>query len=197
MRKIINKEDKEKYISCEIYKAMANGNLNRMPSSSETIKLTNSTSLSNMIMKNGGFYHWANKLGLEVKKSDTKTGIEYENKCLELLQSKGLKAELTPVKFPYDILVEKVVKIDVKVSNGYDGDFFFFAVNLESKLPKSDFHVVYCKNERSNKILVIPSHLLYGIGQLSIGIESKYDIYKDRWDLVTKQLNFIRQAIAV
>lgn len=197
MRIFIKKENEAEYITNEILKVMKSANLSRMPSRTEIKIYTQSDALSNRIMKTGGFYHWASKLGLEVKNSDTKTGIEYENKCLELLQSKGLKAELTPVKFPYDILVDKVVKIDVKVSNGYDGDCFFFAINLESKLPKSDFHVVYCKNKRINKTLVIPSHLLYGIGQLSIGIESKYDIYKDRWDLVTKQLNFIRKAIAV
>lgn len=197
MKTFVKKEDLEAYITNEIYKVIESANLKRMPSRTEIKTFTKSDALSNRIMKTGGFYHWADKLGLNIKNSDTKTGIEYEKKCLALLQNKGLKDELTPVKFPYDILVDKVVKIDVKVSNGYNGDFFFFAINLESKLPKSDFHVVYCKNERINKTLVIPSHLLYGIGQLSIGIESKYDIYKDRWDLVTKQLNFIRKAIAV
>jgi hypothetical protein len=169
--------------------------LNRMPSRSEMKLVSGNTALANIIMKNGGFYHWAEKLGLQIKKSDTNFGMDYEKKCCEDLRNRNFEAELTTVKFPYDLLVNKCVKIDVKVSKGYEHGYFFFTYNLESKKPRCDIYVFYGVNEnRGNKTFIIPANKLYGISQLSIGLGSKYDKYIERWDLINKFCSFYQNV---
>ena len=193
---IISKWTTEKIIA-EINTVMLAMNINRMPSRNEMHLIRGSGDLENIIMKRGGFYYWANKLGLELKQSASTTGIKYEKICKEKLESLGYEAELTTMKFPYDILVNKAIKIDVKVSNGYTGSCgFFFTFNLESNIPKSDIYVFYCNNKQQNKILIIPSTYLCGIGQLSVGLCSTYDIYKDKWDYIKKFDAFYKSLVS-
>lgn len=56
---------------------------------------------------------------------------------------------------------------------------------------------MYCLDEIENviKTLIIPSIVLYGKTQLAVGKTSKYDIYKDRWDLIEMYNNFITTTI--
>ena len=140
----------EEHIENEIKKAMVSLGLSRMPSNSETKIATGSQSLSNLICRTGGYYYWAKKLNLETKNSETKTGVIQEIACCNFLNSIGLKSELTAANFPYDILCEQTTKIDVKISNGYLGKIFFFAFNIETNMPRSDFYVFYCFNEKMN-----------------------------------------------
>ena len=163
--------------------------IQRMPSSSECEIVFGNCSLSNKISKTGGFYEWADKLGLEIKNSETKLGVKHEKDICKKI-SEDYLAELTPVKFPYDILVEKAVKIDVKFSNLYShSNGEFYTCNLEYKFPKMDILVFICEDV---KTLIIPAHELYGIKQLSVGKKSRYDKYIDRWDILEDFVNFYK-----
>ena len=181
----------EEHVTAKILNVMKALNLDRMPSRSEITSIDGDTSLTNIIMKTGGFYYWAEKMCLRIKKSETLTGITAEAECEKELNKLGFECDITPHRFPYDLLVNKTTKIDVKVSNGYEGFCFFFTFNLRYKLPKSDFYICYCINYRQTKTLIIPSHKLYGIAQLSVGLKSEYDIYIDRWDLIKKHCDYM------
>ena len=179
---------KENYIISEIEKIIKSMGIERMPSKSEIETISHSSSLTNLISKNGGFFYFADKMNLELKSSATKEGIKYENKCIDYLTNIGMHAEPTPVKFPYDVLVNKMTKIDVKISNGYSfKKSFWYTFNLESDIPKCDIFIFYCVNNGNVvKTLIIPANILYGIKQLSVGKKSMYDVYNDRWDYIEK-----------
>jgi len=89
--------------------------LGRMPSRSEMDSATGSSALSNRVSKNGGFSHWAKRLGLPLKQSDSKTGWDGEVSACKILQTKGFTTERSgPVKWPFDIIADGVVRVDVK-----------------------------------------------------------------------------------
>ncbi len=169
--------------------------LDRMPTNKECIEVTKSCALSNVISKRGGFYHWGDKLGLKPKNSETLVGLEYEHIFNEEIIDLGYNSKITPVQFPYDVLIESATKVDVKVSRGYYNKKtgFYFTFNLEYKLPKCDFYVFYCVNEKMNKRLVIPAHVLTGIKQLSIGLKSKYDCYIDKTNLIIDHIGYMQE----
>ena len=180
----------DEQIISEIKKVMESLDIDRMPSRNEMDLVTRSSGLSNKIAKTGGMYAWAERIGLDVKDSETKVATKYEVSARDQIESiLNYTAELTPVIFPYDILVEGLTKIDVKASRGIDsGKAFYFTFNLEYKFPKCDFYILYCVNERCTKTLVIPAHIMNGKNQISIGINSIYDKYIDRWDLIEAHL---------
>ena len=72
----------ENKIKSEILKVMTLLNIDRMPSSVEIRKVTNSTSLCNAINKRGGFNHWANIMTLEQSECETRVGLSEEFKEL-------------------------------------------------------------------------------------------------------------------
>ena len=163
-----------------------------MPSSKDLIEIYAMGRLSSAISKREGFWYWAKKLGLKVKESDSKTGIEKEYEIAEKLKEMypELNIEITSSGFPYDMLLNYSVKIDVKYSKGgVYGGHFFYAFNLEQNKPKSDLLILICGNE---KTLIIPSHHLTGQNQVSISKTSSKDVYIDRWYLLDEYLGFYK-----
>lgn len=178
-------EEKAKNEIKDVMKAL---NLNRMPSRSEIEKVMQTSTLTNYISKNGGFKFWADKLSLNMKKSETSLGKEYEQYITDLLNRKGYEVERMSTKHPYDLLVNMNIKIDVKVSNLYrgpKGEFHTF--NLEKYNHNCDLFICVCvTDDKVVKILVIPSKFLMKVSQLSLGINSIYDVFKNRFDYIEK-----------
>lgn len=176
-----------------IFEVMEALDIKRMPSNKECIAVTKSYALSNKISKTLGFYGWAEKIGIEIKNSETKEGLKYEKKVTDMIKDEtGLKSYITGSKGSYDILVDEKVKIEVKFSNGY-GDKYY-TCNLYNGRHQSDVLVFVCRNkEIGNKNLVIPSHHITDLKQLSIGKKSRYDKYIDRWDYITKFNEFLKK----
>jgi hypothetical protein len=133
-------------------------------------------------------YHYANVYGLQIKDSESLFGKKYEQLVRDILIEKGHDAELTSMKFPYDILVNRRVKIDVKAgrivkTKGCD----YYTFNLEKSKQTCDIYAVVTlnKDDEISKIYIIPASIMSGKTQLSIGImSSRYDKYIDRWDLI-------------
>lgn len=174
----------EEKVKDEIFKVMNALGIERMPSRSEVEMVTKNSALTNKIAKNGGFYHWAEKLGLDIKGSETSLGIQKEHEIKQKLKSLGHSVDLTPIKFPYDLLVDDEVKVDVKFSEGYSYKHgFYYSFNLEYDLPKCDILVLICG---SSKILVVPAYVFTGLKQVSVGVKSKYDKYKDQWFILNQ-----------
>lgn len=176
-------------------------NMSTMPTFSQMNNFFGDTRLSNAIAKHKKSKYYAAILGLDTKQSHTELGKEYEEICFNFIEENlGMECELTSTRFPYDILVERSVKIDVKVGRVFDnyGNSKYFTFNLEKKNQTCDVFVFYCigTDGRIAKIFVIPSYVLSGKTQLAIGVfGSKYDRYIDRWDFLVKYRDFIKSAI--
>lgn len=171
-----------------------------MPSFSEIREYSDkSVTLLNLIRRNGGYQYWANKLNLDTKDCETKLAIKYENLVIDLFKEKGFKVENMTIKHPYDLLVNDVTKVDVKVAHIFydkNKNTKFYKYGIHKKYHTSDFYVLIALTEEESilKTLIIPSHIIKS-NVLSIGIKSKYDKYKDRWDLIEKHSVFMKSLI--
>lgn len=95
--------------------------------------------LSNQICRRGGFIAWANKLGYSRAESDSDFGWSGELKVQAILEREGFSVvRSSQVKAPYDLLVDGLVKIDVKTaafSNYGVSTGWFYRIG---KLPSCD-----------------------------------------------------------
>jgi len=163
-------------------------NINRMPTFSEIKKSIDTGHIvTRLIRENGGYRHWANQNNLHLKDCETNLGIDYEYYVIDKLKILGCKTEKMSTLHEFDILIDNKIRVDVKVANLFrqkDGSpFYKFGLHKEN--PTCDFYVLIALQEDGQilKELIIPSNQLK-MKSLSIGISSKYDIYKDRWDLL-------------
>ena len=187
-------------IKKSIFEVMQITNIDTMPSHSQMDSILGNTSLSGAISKHGGSQFWASKLGLEMLQSETKIGKELEDfTYLEIENKLGLSCEQMKPRYPYDVLVNGCVKIDVKVSNivqSYGSNYFTF--NLEKSNPTCDIYVAHCldKDRTIKKSYIIPSSVLKGKTQLSVGEKSSpmYDKFIDRWDIITDYSEFFQRV---
>ena len=184
----------EELIASSILDIVKSLGLDRMPSRSECVFQRQDESLANAITRNGGWYAWADKLGLEVKKSETLLGKTAEKSAAEMLKTIGFEVRQMSQNFPYDLLVNDCIKVDVKASHVYhgkNGDFYSF--NLEKSFATCDFYILFCLGEGSDivKTMVVPSACVIANNQISVGIKnSKYNKFIDRWDLIEAACTF-------
>jgi|LFRM01.1.fsa_nt_gb hypothetical protein len=184
----------DKLIETKIREVMKALNINRMPTRTEIEMVMKNSSLTNKISKGLGYYGWAKKLGLPIKESETTLGKRYEFKAMkDIQQNTGLSAEKMPQNFPYDILVNNFIRVDVKASNRYyyDGKGFYYTFNLQKKHPVCDIMMCYCidDDQQIEKLLIIPSTELHTT-QISVGSKSKYDIYNNAWHIFKQYSEF-------
>ena len=185
----------ENKIKSEILKVMTLLNIDRIPSSVEIRKVTNSTSLCNAINKRGGFNHWANIMTLGQSECETRVGLSGELKVKDKLEELGYKVEKMSIKHPYDLLVNGNIKIDVKTARKYNSgkEWSSYSFNLEKYNPTCDIYVFICVEDE--KYLIIPSKFLKQTQLCITDKKSKYDIYKDRWDYIDKFDSFYKSVI--
>jgi hypothetical protein len=172
-----------------IKNAMDKLGIGTFPTSSQLKNFYGHCGLCNKISKTGGFYFWANKLGLKLKDSDTNVGLQWELICSSFLNGKGYKVEKMSTRHPYDLMVNQNIKIDVKTAYLYTTKkgYSFYTFNLEKKYPSCDIYVCYCLNDDKTikKTYVIPSALVGRINQLSVGEhQSIYDKFIDKWEYI-------------
>lgn len=177
-------------IKQEIQKVVSFYGLERMPSRKECNEYYGNFCLTNAVSKRrGGWYGLAAELNLPIKKSETLFGKIQEGIVCDMLASKGFKAERMSQNFPYDILVDDCVKIDVKASHLYHGkQGNFFTFNLEKKYATCDVYVLLALDENDNAInyFIIPSKFVIKNTQISIGEHvSKYHRFRERWDYIS------------
>lgn len=175
-------------IRAAVFEVVEKLNLNRMPSKPEIERYYDNYALTGKLKDSGGMYHYAKLYGLQIKESDTSFGIQYEHIIKRMLTEKGYAAELTTVLFPYDILVNKRVKIDVKVGRMLSANNLnYYKFGFNKLMPTCDIYVAVALNadESINKIYVIPASTMSGKTQVTMGVKSsRYDKYIDRWDLI-------------
>lgn len=182
-------------ISQKIIEAKTAIGVSRMPSESELNTFFRNSALTNAINRRGGMYHWANKLGLSIKKSETYIGKAHESEILELLVGQGYEVRKMPTKFPYDLLVDDCIKVDVKASRLFRGNAGnFYSFNLEKPYSTCDIYVLRTLSDdgEATSDFIIPSKFVITNTQISVGEKSsKYDKFKDRWDYISQFKAFL------
>lgn len=168
--------------------------LDRMPSRSECENYYHSTSLTNAISKRCGWYKLAEELGLPIKESETLFGKRHEIIAAEMLQAEGFEVRRMHQNFPYDLLVDDCVKVDVKASKLYTGkNGSFYAFNLEKDFATCDFFVLFAvgTDGEIERTMIIPSSFVIANNQISVGVnKSKYHRFTERWDFIADAVEF-------
>lgn len=172
--------------------------LDRMPSRKECIQYFHNESLVNAVSKRKKWYVLADELGLKVKDSETYFGKSQESNAAEILISMGFSVRKMPQNFPYDLLVDDCVKVDVKASHLYhgpNGDFYTF--NLEKPYATCDIYILFAIPESGEQLVfVVPSKLVIAQNQISMGVlKSKYHKFQGRWDYISALSDFWAETI--
>ena len=168
--------------------------IDRMPTQSECVKVLGNHSLTNAITRRYGWYELAEVMGLQIKDSETTTGKRVEDLVYKMLAHRGYRVKRMSQNFPYDLLVENCVKVDVKGSRlyrGKAGDFYTF--NLEKDCATCDFYILVCLDDGCEilRTLIVPScHVVFN-KQISVGANNSiYHRYTDRWELIREATDF-------
>ena len=162
--------------------------LDRMPSMSECVAYFGNGSLASVISRKYGWYNLAKRMGMPIKKSETGFAKRYETRAAELLQALGFNVQRMSQNFPYDILVNNCIKIDVKASRlcrGVNGDYYSF--HIDKPFATCDFYILLAVGDREEieRVMIIPSCEVITKRQISVGARrSKYYKYTDRYDLI-------------
>lgn len=182
----------EQMIEKELFACINALDIRRMPTASELVSLGRND-LHIQVGRTKTYRGWAEHLGLEMKTSSTLEGQINEDVVEVMLKDRGYTVENMSTKFPYDLLVNGAVKIDVKIANPFyvrGSRVHTFGIN--KKNPTCDIYICLAFDEEKEveKLLIIPSHKLR-IKTLCIGKESKYDQYKDDWGLIDEYNKFM------
>lgn len=181
-------------IESELRSMIAAMNINRMPSASEMKSFSGNHCLLDAIAKHGGFRYWSEKINMNMKSSDSLHGWIYEDMVQSDLESRGYTIERMKTRYPYDLLVNGSVKVDVKGSKKYMGvTGNFYSFNLEKNCATCDIFILCLIGSKDDieKILIIPAASVQHNTQISVGeITSKYMKYVDRFDILDKYSEF-------
>lgn len=168
-------------------------NLESMPTRKQFIRYFGNDKLTAKISKTLGYYGWAKVLNLPIQSNDTRKAKLSEKHAAELLRAHGYSAVQMLQNYPFDIMVNEKVRIDVKFSNLYRGprgSFYSFA--LRKKYPTCDIYMLIA-NADSEKVYIVPA---CKCNQTQIGIgehTSIYDKYLDRYDIIDQYLKLYNE----
>jgi len=170
--------------------------LDRMPTRKECVKFTKSNALSAAISRRGGgWYGLASKLGLPIKESETTTGKKYERVLKRIIEQKGYQVTQMSQNFPYDLLINECLKVDVKSGHLYRGKVgSFYTFRTGKRYATCDIYILVAlsDNDELVKTFIVPSSNVVNNTQISLGVNnSKYDIYLDRWDILADYVKFL------
>ena len=185
-------------IKQEVLRVKEGLEISRMPTRKECSDFTGNDGLSVAVMRRkGGWYQLARDLGLPVKECETTLGKSYEIKIAELLEKMGHSVERMSQNFPYDLLVNDCVKVDIKASHLYKGKMgSFYTFRIGKDYATCDIYVLVSLNDNNEiaGIYVVPSSNVMRKKQISIGeFSSIYHRYKDRWDFINEYTSFQRR----
>lgn len=172
----------------EIMNIVETLNLKHFPTKSQIINFYGNNSLANKISRSGGSRYYADLLKLEIVNCESEFGNFFEELAIdEILENTGFSSLHTNVRYPYDLLTNGNIKVDVKASKkvkNKNANFPYHSFNLEKREPTCDIFVFYCLDEdmEIEKRVIVPSCLLSGKTQVGIGGLSKWDAYIDKWE---------------
>ena len=171
---------------------------NTLPTYEEIRQFYGNYKLTNAMRRTGGPARWAKELGMEIKDSESRLGFNYEDYFIdEMVKSGHICTHVNILKdaYPYDVLVDNAVKVDVKVSRkfGNYGSSPYYTFNLEKKNQTCDVYACYCieedkdNNAYVSKFYTIPASVLSGKRQLSIGMgPGKYTEFMNNYEPIER-----------
>lgn len=171
--------------------------VNRMPSRHECNEYFGDTRLTNVISKHYGWYKLAEELSLPVKRSETEFGKRCERIAAAALTARGFGVVQMAQNYPYDLLVNDCVKVDVKASRLYDcknGRFYSF--RMGKAYATCDIYILLEIDEEGmpSRTMIVPSSVVMSNRQISVGEHgSKYHRFTDRYDLIEKVANSMKE----
>lgn len=165
----------------------------RMPSNREVVEYEGDYKLANAIQKHGGYAYWANELGLEQKRSETKLGVEGEEFVSEKLKALGYNVKPTSTRHPYDLLIDGCVKVDVKTANtSFVRDYPMHSYRLAKSDHTCDFYIFY--EADTDKTYVVPACKLQGQVQVCMGEGSKrFAKYSEAYHLINRMARTLKE----
>lgn len=183
-----------------IREVMTARELDRMPSRKECSQHFGDECLTNAVSKRkGGWASLAAEMGLSMKNSETYFGNRHEAIAVDMLHAHGFDAERMPQNFPYDILVNGCIKVDVKVSHLYRGtQGNFYSFNLEKKFATCDIYILFTVSDENEitGIYIVPSKFVMRNTQICIGeYQSKYRKFLDKWDYIDLYSDFFEAIV--
>lgn len=183
----------DELIKEKVLEVVSSLNLKRMPSRSECEEYYHDTSLTNAVSRRKGWYQLANELNLPLKESETLFGKTHETLAAETLMALGYEVRKMPQNFPYDLLVDDCVKVDVKASRLYHGTVGnFYSFGLKKEYATCDIYILYIiPDNAEDRVLIIPSKDVIANKQISVGeTHSKYYEYEDAWWMIDSATQF-------
>jgi hypothetical protein len=186
----------DELIESELKKCISVLQVNRMPTADE-LKQIGRNDLHCKISKTKKYSGWASELGLEMKHCETRMGNQYEDLVKAKIEQCGFKVISMTTKHPYDLLVNNVLKIDVKVGrahNHFEARAHTFALN--KKYPTCDLYICVALNEKEEieRYFIIPSKFVQMV-TLNIGKNSKYNEFVNRWGYIKRFINLHQRFI--
>jgi hypothetical protein len=185
----------EEIIIEEVSKFVKENKMDTFPTHTEIKSCVGMEGLAAAISKHGGTKYFSEKMNLKIKECESKFGEEYELLTIKKIEELfDYRCRKTKPRYPYDIIVNDNIKIDVKVSrqfltncNSWQNSF-----NLEKIDPTCDIFVFYCLDNDGNylKTVILPSCCVSGKNQIGIGKKSKYDDYIDAWNIISDYNKF-------
>ena len=162
--------------------------LDHFPTKREMIDFYGNNSLAQKVTRTGGSKYYAERLNLKIVDCESEFGSYFEELAIdEILFNTGFSSLHTNIRYPYDILTNGNIKIDVKASKKVKNknvNLPYHSFNLEKREPTCDIFIFYCLDDdlKIEKRIIIPSCLLAGKTQIGIGGLSKWDAYIDKWE---------------
>ena len=178
----------EDEVKKEIMNIVETLDLKHFPTKSQIINFYGNNSLANKISRSGGSRYYADLLRLEIVNCESEFGNFFEEFAIdEILENTGFSSLHTKARYPYDLLTNGNIKVDVKASmkvKNKKANLPYHSFNLEKRGPTCDIFIFYCLNEDTEieKRVIIPSCLLSGKTQVGMGGLSKWDAYMDKWE---------------
>lgn len=139
--------------------------------------------LACQVSRRGGFIEWARRLGLSTVQSDSATGWDGEIALNELLIKKGFVATRSEaVKAPHDILVDGILRLDVKSARYAEYGVckgWFYRIG---KTPQADIIALYQID--TNSVYFVPWSICPTTNITISRDGGKYKRLKNRFDLL-------------
>jgi hypothetical protein len=159
--------------------------IGRFPSNSDLLHMKRGD-VANAIARAGGFVAVSDRMGVKRDYSDSDRGWDGEKLFLSLAQQNGFRGErLSGVKAPFDILLNDILRIDVKSASFADYKAcrgWFYRIG---KIPQADLVVLLQLDTRD--FYAVPwwkcSTSMMTISSLG---KCKYDYLKNNWSIVRR-----------
>jgi len=171
------------------------GELGRFPSNSE-LRTLGRNDLACAVCKRGGLLHWANRIGARRAPSDSDFGWAGESVVAQQLRINGFTVEQDfPRKNPFDLLVDGVVRIDVKTARfatyrtkDHTSEGWFFRIG---KMPQADVIALHLFDDGDT--FVIPwRDCPYTNVTITGRGACKYERFRNRWDVIRNLASALR-----